>query len=169
MRGRKPKPTQRLKSEGTFDASRHGGRIVGEPKPTTALHQPPVDLAADELAEWQHIMDNAPPGLLKQLDRAVLLNYVRAVVAQGNAWTEMQRGLTVMSAGGVEIEAPAVRTFQKMSLLMLRCAEQLGFSPASRPRVHVDAEAEKTNPFEAFGAARRDKAPAAEKPERKVH
>jgi len=170
MRGRKSKPTELLRVQGTLDRSRHANRDT-EPKPSGDLFEPPADMPEVEKGIWRYAVENAPRGLLKNLDRSVFETWVRAVDAQRVAHEVMTReGIVTGSPQGGTVEHPAVRTFQKMSLLLLRCAEQLGFSPAARPRVHVDPEAEKTNPFEAFGAAARAKTLAAgDKSGPKVH
>lgn len=99
--------------------------------------------------------------MLKRLDRSVLTAWVVACVFHQEAAEAVKKtGQVVKSPSGYPIVNPYMGNMNKQAQIMLKAAEQLGFSPAARPRVHVDQEAEKSNPFEAFGSAARAKASA---------
>lgn len=159
MRGRKPKPTQMHKTDGTLHATKHRDRDQ-ELRVDGDLLDPPAGLDPAQTQIWREAIAQAPPGLLKLLDRSVFLTWVRAVDTQNVAQHVINtEGILADSMAGGVTEHPAIRTFQKMSLLILRCAEQLGFSPAARPRIHVAKPTEKENPFAAFGGPQKASAP----------
>lgn len=153
MRGRKPKPTQLHRTDGTLHATKHRDRAT-ELQLDGDLLDPPAGLSPAQADIWREAIGQAPPGLLKRLDRSVFLTWVRAVDVQNVAQHIINtEGIVADSPAGGVTEHPAIRTFQKMSLLILRCAEQMGFSPAARPRIHVAKPDEKQNPFTAFSGS----------------
>jgi phage terminase small subunit len=71
----------------------------------------------------------------------------------------LSAGLVVETDRGT-VEHPAVRTFARMSALVVRLSSEMGFSPASRPRIQASPDQASLNPFEAF---------AGSSPTRKAH
>ena len=168
MRGRKQKPSALKILQGTARACRLN---ENEPRPHGDLVEAPEHFTLEQRAIWDYAIANAPRGLLKRLDLSVLEVWAVACAAHREAVQKLARtGQVIKSPSGYPIVNPFMSNMNRQAQIMLKAAEQLGFSPASRPRVHVDAEAEKTNPFESFGAARRDRAPSARpKPDPSVH
>ena len=80
MPGRKPKPTELHKLEGTFVPSRHGKRAQ-EPRAEGSLAElpPPEWFDADQREVWQRALRDAPAGVLAQLDWQVLAEYCELV------------------------------------------------------------------------------------------
>jgi P27 family predicted phage terminase small subunit len=131
MRGRKPKPTH-LKEV----AGNPGRRPLNkaEPKPKGDLFACPDHLSADQAAGWSYAIASAPKGLLKRLDRSALVAWVVA--------EDMHRQSTVaLNAGGLVVNgktSPYIGILNRQAHLMLRAAEQLGFTPTSRGRIEID-------------------------------
>ncbi len=145
MRGRKPKPTARHRIDGTrFKADR-----TGEPVAFGALGDPPECLTPAQAELWRYHVEHAPRGVLASIDQQLLVTFVRALDMQDQAARMMADGLVVETDRG-PTEHPAVRTFARASALVLKCAEQMGFTPASRPRIQTSQEPAGLNPFQAF-------------------
>jgi P27 family predicted phage terminase small subunit len=156
MRGRKPKPTELHRRQGT----RPSAPRLSEPVALGDIGEPPAGLTPSQAELWRYHVELAPPGVLKAIDSRLLQTFVVALDLQEQA------GLLMLSAGLVietdrgTVEHPAVRTFARASALALKCAEQMGFSPASRPRIQASPDPASLNPFEAF---------AGSSPARKAH
>jgi P27 family predicted phage terminase small subunit len=102
---------------------------------------------------WRYHVAHAPPGVLKAIDSRLLQTFVVALDLQEQAAALMlSAGLVVETDRGT-VEHPAVRTFARASALALKCAEQMGFSPASRPRIQASPDQAGLNPFEAFAGS----------------
>jgi P27 family predicted phage terminase small subunit len=88
--------------------------------------------------------------VLKAIDSRLLQTFVVALDLQEQA------GLLMLSAGLVietdrgTVEHPAVRTFARMSALVVRLSSEMGFSPASRPRIQASPAQASLNLFEEF-------------------
>ncbi len=145
MKGRKPKPTALHQLHGTFNATRHGRDRACEPQPQGDLTQPPETLTDSERASWDYVISHAPKGLLKKIDRAVLIRWVkvedRLMVAEA-----AQRELDCRSAGlpflvrgpnGLEI-SPYVKIIERETVNLIRLSDRLGFSPVARPRIQIE-------------------------------
>lgn len=161
IRGRKPKPTHLKLVTGNPGKRKLNKR---EPKPVGNLRLPPDWLTPTQQESWSYAMANAPAGMLKRLDRGVLVVYVvaedmhrTAVIRQARldatamasgegapllvrttasaaAKTEHQRAATL-------VQSPYLAIINRQSQVMLKAAEQLGFTPAARPRIMADAPA----------------------------
>jgi hypothetical protein len=133
MRGRKPKPTVLHKLQGTFNASAHRDR-KSEPKPEGELLTPPRDMTAAQKKILKRVVEVAPKGVLFQIDETVLRAWVETVDRRA----ELQRVLDA-DRGAVDWELNAAhRGIDRATLLLVRLTEQLGFSPASRPRIKAE-------------------------------
>ncbi len=132
MRGRKPKPTL-LKDLHGSDQPRN----PFEPQPTGDLAEPPVYFSEDQREIWQQALAAAPPGLLKQVDSSVLETWTVALSLQRRALSELAR----LDRLGVPAAKPLLATFARQAQILLKCVSEMGFSPASRPRVRVEAGA----------------------------
>jgi P27 family predicted phage terminase small subunit len=83
---------------------------------------------------------HAPKGLLKKLDRGLLVVWCEAEARHRTAAKALaDEGLVVIGSMGQPIASPYVRIVDAAARTMLRAAEQMGFSPASRPRLSVPA------------------------------
>lgn len=134
MRGRKPVPTDLRKLHGN---PRQKPINKAEPKPVGALDSAPEWMSESQKAGWRYALDHAPAGLLKRLDRGVLTVWVCAEDAHREASQRVtQYGLVTKSPEkGVPIQNPFLAIMNRQAEIMLRSASELGFSPASRPRI----------------------------------
>ena len=143
MRGRKPKPTVLHKLHGSFNVTRHRARGA-EPVASGDLDdmEPPADLNEHELAAWHHAIEHAPRGVLKKIDRTLLTlwcktaeRYRRADAAQAEINARQALPDVIRTPQGLLMPSPYISIMNKAAILMLRIAEQLGFTPVSRPRL----------------------------------
>jgi phage terminase small subunit len=145
-RGRKPKPTLLHELQGTLNTTRHAGRahelqIAGNLDP-----EPPDFLTDGQKDSWRYVMQHAPPGLLRAVDRTALVIWVeaddrlrRAIIGQA-AHDRRHPSMPLLTPrrvrDGVElVEAPYSRVITRAGETLLRAMADLGFSPASRPRI----------------------------------
>ena len=143
MRGRKPKPTKLHERHGTLEKSRHAARAK-EPIPRGDGMNPPEWFSNEQKAGWLYAVDHAPPGILYAIDRGMLTVWVeaedrhrRAVLAQRVA--DSKRGAQALlmktTVPGVYQQSAYVGMINRAAQLMIKAASELGFSPASRPRL----------------------------------
>ncbi len=112
-----------------------------EPRPVGRLKEPPAHLSETEAAGWRYVIDHAPPGMLKRLDRGALVVWVVAEDLHRRASQEINRSslLVKSSDKGVPIQNPYLPILNRQALIMLKAASELGFTPAARPRIEVDS------------------------------
>ena len=124
-----------------------------EPLPVGDLVDPPEWMTASQKEGWNYAIENAPHGLLKKLDRSVLVTWVVAedFHRQAAAMVEKYGMLTKAPNTGLPIQSPYLPVVNKQALIMLRAAEQLGFTPRSRSRVQI-AEEIPSDEFDAWAA-----------------
>lgn len=140
MRGRKPKPTILHKLHNTARPKRHSRRAA-EPQPVGDLHEPPDFLTEAQKASWLYAIENAPAGLLKRIDRNLLVVWTlaedrhrQAAIRQAQLDASNELPLLVKGKHGPE-PSPYLGIMNRAADIMIRCASELGFSPASRPRL----------------------------------
>ena len=136
MRGRKPVPTHLKVIRGN-----PGKRALNhdEPKPEGDLVEPPNWMSEVQKAGWNYAIENAPVGLLKKLDRSVLAVWVVAEDFHRRAVEQIEKFglLTKAPNTGLPIQSPYLAIVNRQAGIMLKSAEQLGFSPASRSRIQL--------------------------------
>jgi P27 family predicted phage terminase small subunit len=136
MRGRKPVPTKLKIVRGN-----PGKRALNhdEPIPPGDLAEPPDWLSASQKAGWNYAIENAPKGLLKCLDRSVLTAWVVAEDLHRRASEQVDKFgiLTKAPNTGLAIQSPYLPVVNKQAAIMMKAAEQLGFSPVSRSRIQL--------------------------------
>jgi P27 family predicted phage terminase small subunit len=135
MRGRKPKPTKLKELAGN-----PGKRRIppGEPKPEGNLREPPEWMTDSQRAGWVYALEHAPRSLLKKIDRSALAIWVCAEDYHRQANQEqaaLGRLLVKTEKNGVTVQSPYLPIINKQAQVMLKAAEQLGFTPAARPRI----------------------------------
>lgn len=154
MRGRKPVPTVLKKIRGNPSKTPEN---VREPIPVGDLVAAPEWMTADQTAGWNYAITNAPPGLLRIIDRSALAVWVvaeslhvEACKFQARAGLLTRVGVAPPRARPGEVQEPDNRVLQqspflaiinKQAFLMLKAAAELGFTPASRSRVQTAANA----------------------------
>jgi P27 family predicted phage terminase small subunit len=142
MKTKRTKPTALKKLQGTINVTRQNKY---EPQPETDLDPVPPDFLTPSQKEgWAYVMRHAPRGLLKALDRSVLVIWVEAedrhrtaMMTQAKLDSGNQMPLLTKGKDGFPISSPYLRIMNHASLVMLRCVMELGFSPASRPRIQL--------------------------------
>lgn len=138
--GRRPIPTAVHKLEGTFNVTRHRGRTF-EPIAEGDLTEPPSDLTDNQQDIWRYAIQHAPSRVLKLIERDLLKAWVEAVDRHNTARLMQARSDTgrrwkLLLEGA---PSPYLRIMDDATKYMLRCVQELGFSPAARPRLKVDA------------------------------
>jgi P27 family predicted phage terminase small subunit len=141
--GRPRKPTALHKLHGTERADRNLRPY--EPQPEADLDVVPPDFLSPSQKEgWRYVMRHAPRGLLKALDRSVLVTWIEAedrhrTAMMMQAKLDLGNNLPLLTKNkdGTATASPYLRIMNHAGLVMLRCGSELGFSPASRPRIQV--------------------------------
>ena len=136
MRGRKPTPTRLKVIRGN-----PGKRPLNanEPMPAGDLSEPPDWFSETQKAGWNYAIEHAPQGLLRKLDRSVLTAWVVAEDLHRRASEQVDKFGIITKApnSGVPIQSPYLPVVNKQAQVMMKAAEQLGFSPASRSRIQL--------------------------------
>lgn len=140
--GPKPKPTALHKLHGTLNVTRYRDRAKEPDAPAGDLSEPPEFLTASQKESWRYAIAHAPLNVLRMIDREVLRVWVEAEDRHRQAMiqqakidaTNPVKLLTRTKAGELRA-SPYLRIINSAAELMLRSGEQLGFSPASRPRL----------------------------------
>jgi phage terminase small subunit len=141
MRGRKPKPTVLHHLQGTFNPTDHRNRereavAIGD------LLTPPRDLSPAQAATWRYAIKHAPATVLKQIDREILRAWCETVERHHEA----QLLLDAELENEAWVKSPCHRILDRTTMLLVRLAGELGFSPAARPRILIDSGAESASP-----------------------
>lgn len=150
MRGRKPTPTHLKLLEGN-----PGKRAINraEPKPEGNLFDAPEWLTDDQRDGWAYAIANAPAGLLKRLDRAMLTMWVIAESLHRDAAMKVVKsGSVVRTRNGEAAQNPYLSIVNRQAAVMVKLASEMGFSPASRTRIQLEEPKapNATSPFAQF-------------------
>ena len=142
--GRRPKPTAMHKLEGTFHAGKHRRDRAFEPQALGDLKEPPPDLTDAQEAGWKYAVEHMPKGVVKLIDRAMLKVWVEAEdrhntarMMQAQLDKDAQLKLLVRGPMGL-MPSPYNDILDKTAKTLFRAAQELGFSPAARPRLKAD-------------------------------
>jgi P27 family predicted phage terminase small subunit len=134
--GRKPKPSW-LK----IVTGNPGHRPINrdEPTPVGDIVDPPTWFDDAQRAEWKEAIAAAPPGLLKQLDKSMLVVWVCAKVMHAFAAQQISKygQLIKTPVTGAPMQSPYVSILNRQAGVMMRAAAEMGFSPSSRSRVSI--------------------------------
>ena len=141
--GRRPKPTLLHELHGTLNATRHKARAREPEAPGDPLTDPPAWLTESQKEGWRHAIAHAPRGLLRPIDRTVLVIWVeaedrhrRAAIAQAALDADApDQPLVQRGPAGILQESPYGRILARTAETLLRATAELGFSPAARPRL----------------------------------
>jgi phage terminase small subunit len=129
VKGRKPKPTALHRLHNTLNPTRHRDR-KSEPVPEGELHTAPPGMTAAEQRVWRQTIRDMPKGVLFKIDTQLLRAWCETVVRRAEIARvlDADRGML-----GWE-EAAGHRALDRATLLLA----ELGFSPASRPRLRIE-------------------------------
>jgi P27 family predicted phage terminase small subunit len=134
--GRKPKPSWLKVVTGN-----PGHRPINEaePIPIGDIVECPAWFDDAQRKEWSEALAAAPAGLLKQLDKSVLVVWVCAKVMHAFAAQQISKygQLIKTPVTGAPMQSPYVSILNRQASLMMRAAAEMGFSPSSRSRVSI--------------------------------
>lgn len=114
------------------------------------LFAAPAGLTAAQRIVWRREIRAAPAGVLAKIDLEILRQWVRVV----DRCDKLQK---VIDEGHGEPgweAAPAHRQLDRALGLLLRLAGELGFSPASRPKLRIEPAAPSDDPANPWHALR---------------
>lgn len=148
---RKRKPTLLHLLHGTYNPTDHADR-VGEPiAPGDLTNETPAPdwMTPSQQAGWRYAVEHAPLGVLKKIDASVLSAWVLAedrqrIAAEAQARLDAGNSLPLLVKGsgkGQFIPSPYIGILHRTGILLVRAASELGFTPASRPRLTTGARA----------------------------
>jgi len=150
MRAGKPKPTVLHKLHGTLNVTRHRDRAFEPPAMGTLEDsEAPAELSAGEADAWRYAIEHAPRGVLRQIDRDLLLLWCQARERYRRA-REAQEAMNlatpelpdlIRGAKGQLLPSPYLHQMHKTALLLMKLASEMGFTPAARPRLAIGASA----------------------------
>jgi len=147
MAGRRPKPTAVKKAQGTYRPDR---AIGNEPTATTGTTAPKfLDKIAK--AEWLRVMRAAKQlGTITKLDRGILTVYCQewSVFVRASKVCD-EEGLIIVKDNGDLVRHPAFDVADKAAGRLRLAAQELGFTPSARSKVHGDQKPKQTD-FEKF-------------------
>jgi P27 family predicted phage terminase small subunit len=148
MAGRKPKPTALKLIQGTLRKSRENLR---EPKPSGDLVEPPSYFSNEQIEVWNYAISNAPKGLLKRLDIAILEIWVIAYVTYRDSAKKVGTlGQVIKSPSGYPIVNPYLSNMNKQAQIMMKASSEMGFTPTSRSKIALVEEAIDDDPWAVF-------------------
>ena len=146
MPGRKPLPVAVKKIRGTLQKCRTNPR---EPKPTGALCTPPEYMSDSAKEAWNYAVGNSPPGLLSALDGAVLERWSNCSGLYREALSKINRsgvsGMIIKTPSGILRRSPLMDVIRDLALEMKGYEAEMGFTPASRSRISMPADAPRDN------------------------
>jgi len=115
------------------------GRVISktEPKPVGNLSDAPDYFTDDQKAAWAYALAHSPPGLLKLIDRGMLVAFIVAEDLHRQAVIEQSKVRLIWRPPGSTQpqQSPYLPIINRQALIMSKAASELGFSPVSRPRV----------------------------------
>lgn len=106
----------------------------------------------EELAVWDHVVNNMPPQLLTILDKGTLVTHCIAVALHKEATLEMRKtGAVVISeSSGTTKRSEWFMIQSKAAEIILKTSAEMGMTPASRTKVSA-GQAKKANKFTGNG------------------
>jgi P27 family predicted phage terminase small subunit len=147
MAGRRPKPTALHRLQGTYHTGKHGRDRASEPVVEGELREPPTDLTPTQETAWRYAIAHAPKGVLHMIDREMLRSWVETLDRKNEAMQLLEAEENAV----LWLTSPAHRIVDRTTVILVRLAGELGFSPAARPRLHVEPqpkdEADEANPW----------------------
>lgn len=146
MAGRRPHPTAMLQLRGSANVTRLARDRSHEPIPLGELadEEPPLDLTDSQEEIWRYAIANMPRGVMKRIDRDLLRVWVEASdrhntarLMQAMLDRDSKLKLLIKTPEGFA-PSPYNDILDKTAKTMFRAAQELGFSPAARPRLKAD-------------------------------
>ena len=114
------------------------------------LLHPPEWFSESQRACWTRALAAAPSGMLKLADSNALSAFVVAEDLFRRANEKLNPDvMLIRTPNGSAQQSPYLAVINRQSVLMLRAAAELGYTPSSRSRVQVDPDDK--DPDEFFG------------------
>lgn len=137
MVGRKPKPAELKLVTSKHGKSKAVREVVEEFADMESLREPPDWLTQEQVDEWNFIIDNAAPGILRRVDRATLASYCVAYTTYKEAVLAVRdMGMVTLSPVKNEpMQSPYLSIMNRQAQLMLKAASEMGLTPTARTRV----------------------------------
>lgn len=137
MQGRKPKPTALKRLEGN-----PGKRALNhaEPRPKSAMPEPPEHLSDEEKAKWKLIVQELHSlGLVTKIDVDALAMYCTIFVRWIKAEKMVrEKGEIIKTAAGNIIQNPYLSIANRAIDQLNKLGAEFGMTPSSRSRVKAD-------------------------------
>ena len=154
--GKLPKTSAEKAARGTLQPCRENRRLSRASDENYQLtEQAPVGLTKDAREAWALAIQCAPKGQLLATDMSVLERWARNYALYRKIAKDIDHeGLTITivrpDGTKIPIENPLMKTLIRLQQVISVCEKELGFTPASRARVKIDADEEKVNDFDGF-------------------
>lgn len=154
--GKLPKTSAEKAARGTLQPCRENRRLSRASDENYQLtEQAPVGLTKDAREAWALAIQCAPKGQLLATDMSVLERWARNYALYRKIAKDIDHEgltITIVKPDGTEIpiENPLMKTLIRLQQVISVCEKELGFTPASRARVKIDADEEKVNDFDGF-------------------
>ena len=151
MGGRGPAPTPRVIDVARGNPGKKKLKTRRDPVlPGASLANPPAWLVPLALDEWRRIAGCIPDQLVSGVDLQALAGYCDAYAEWREAAEAVGReGMLTTTPGGHVQPSPYTTIRRNARAAMLRLAQDLGFTPASRTRVSVAGGGEEKDDLEA--------------------
>lgn len=133
-RGRPATPTAIKIADGN-----PGNRPINtnEPKPKGVLTAPKT-LSKDAKAHWTRIVFSMDAGVFAPPDEGLLASWCEARANHDTATTMLKNEpMVVLGSTGQLTVSPWIKIQSDMARLMISLAQQLGFNPAARAKLHA--------------------------------
>ena len=115
------------------------------------LIEPPDSLTLVQKLEWKYIIAQAPMGLLRSLDKAILTTYVVAWDIHRQAAEKVNHlGIMCLSKNKTPYMNPYLSILNKQASIMIKCCGEMGFTPAARTKLALNEADNHADPLEAF-------------------
>ena len=138
--GRPRKTTGMRLVEGTRDR-RPLALVQNEPLPEGYLTDQPDWLSPAQRESWEYAIEHAPRGLLRKLDRGLLVGWVVAECLHRDASIKLENGpMLVKTPNGMVVPSPLIGIMNRQAVIMKSLGAELGFSPASRTSIALAPE-----------------------------
>ncbi|MBV8091576.1 MAG: P27 family phage terminase small subunit [Alphaproteobacteria bacterium] len=142
--GRPPKPTALHVLHGTLRKSRHRHR-QNEPQPEgdLATVQPPAQLSETQQEIWRRIVAESPRGVLRGCDELIVTLFavnLDLFLEANRVQNQVDAGLTHKFLAKDGALSPYLRVQRHAASILTSLIPELGFSPASRPRLAAPGE-----------------------------
>ena len=146
MPGRKPLPMAVKQIKGTVQKCRINPR---EPKPVGSLCTPPEYMSDVAREARNYAVANSPPDLLSALDGAVLERWANCSGLYREALAKINRagvsGMIIKTPSGILPRSPLMEVIRELAMEMKVYETEMGFTPAARSRVSMQADSQKDN------------------------